>query len=338
MSQKEQEEQPAVVYRADMLSPDDLKRQQRFLPRGMDGTRPNQPPPDTSLFNHVSGTTTGMSRSGSGYVSTTRDINYARRFVSEAFGGRGYIYHIHVSGNILDVAGTLQQWYSRASEAEFSALGGIQYSQVLGWIEFREGVEQPEVRNPEYDRRFDTATTGGAQPQLAGFPNTHRAWGMDPWRAFAVCETNHISHEKRDEEQCHSAKSAVEFASEYIAAEHPISNSAGKKPKVKGTPCKYIDSLRIEAAIGDKLSAGTDDTIYAQVADMNAVLTQLFESPSAGQQVRQSVNLKKVFGKDNVPLDQITRIVVLQKTSDHEFFTDDFNLKSIYGPLYRFSP
>ncbi|KAM3462957.1 hypothetical protein MY5147_009748 [Beauveria neobassiana] len=177
---------PTVVYRGDMLTPEDLKLQGGFLPRGEDGTRPNQPPASLSLYNHVEGSPTGTGRYDTGYVSTTTSLDSARRFVSTVLGGHGYIYRIHVSANFIDVAGTLGQFYRHTDEAEVASLGRIQLSQVLGWTEVINGAEQSEVRNPQYDSRFDTASWGGSQPQLAGFPPNHRAWTLEPWRAFAM--------------------------------------------------------------------------------------------------------------------------------------------------------
>ena len=37
------------VYRADMGRPEAVKADHGFLPRGMDGSRPNQPPPNINL-------------------------------------------------------------------------------------------------------------------------------------------------------------------------------------------------------------------------------------------------------------------------------------------------
>lgn len=105
---------PTWVYRADMLPPDELRLQKCFFPRGMNGARPNQGPPDMSIWNHVQGTKTGMSNSDSAYVSTTTDLDFARRFLSTSLSGTGWIYKIHVSPNFVDVAGTLGGFYSKS--------------------------------------------------------------------------------------------------------------------------------------------------------------------------------------------------------------------------------
>ncbi|KAK2609215.1 hypothetical protein QQS21_002297 [Conoideocrella luteorostrata] len=207
--------EPTIVYRADRLSPDDLKLQRKFLPRGEDGTRPNQLAPSISLYNHVSGTVTGTSRHDSGYVSTTTSLAFARRFLQLILGGRGYIYRIHVSGNFVDAAASLRQFYIHTDEAEFAALGGIHYTQVLGWTEFRQGVERTEVCNRDYDRRFDLMRASGGQPQLAGFPPNHRAWALDPWTEFADCKQS-SSRKRHDEADCQPKKTAVAFALDFL--------------------------------------------------------------------------------------------------------------------------
>ncbi|PFH62342.1 putative enterotoxin [Ophiocordyceps unilateralis] len=202
---------PSYVYRADMLSPEHLKLQGRFFPRGMDGTRPSQTlaSPKISLFDHVRGLPSGTSRFDSGYVSTTRSIDFARRFLHTSLGSQGYIYKMHVSPNFIDTAHTLGQFYAQSEEQEVSVLGGPLYSQVLSWIEFRQGVEQPEKPNPDYDSsKFDDAVWGGVQYQLAGFPDDHVAWKIEPWRRYSDCGLS-------DVERCKPRRSSLQFAIEY---------------------------------------------------------------------------------------------------------------------------
>ncbi|PHH80114.1 putative enterotoxin [Ophiocordyceps camponoti-rufipedis] len=204
---------PSVVYRADMLSPEDLKLQGRFLPRGIDGTRARQTEtmPTISLFDHVRGLPSGTSRFDSGYVSTTTSIAFARRFLHTTLGSQGYIYKMHVSPNFIDTAQTLGQFYAQSDESEVSVLGGPLYSQVLSWIEFRQGVEQPETSNPDYDSfKFDEAVWGGVQYQLAGFPEQHVAWKLDPWRRYSDCEL--VPHLV---ESCRPRQSSLQFAIHY---------------------------------------------------------------------------------------------------------------------------
>ncbi|KAJ6438852.1 transmembrane alpha-helix domain-containing protein [Purpureocillium lavendulum] len=281
---------------------------------------------DFAILHHISGTTTGMSRAGSGYVSTTVDINYARRFLQDYLGGRGYIYIIHVSANFIDVPGTLLQFYNHVGEAEFAALGGIQYRQVRGWIEFREGVEQPEVRNPDYDPRFDTATSAGAQFQLAGFPEHHRAWGLHPWSGYAICSNNQVSFKRQDDTKCRPTKSALDFASDFMAA---VGKPSSKAPK-----CKTIDSLTVEAAIGDGLTDGTTDSVFLQLGGRKKELIFLFSDPGHGERTKTSVSLKTVFGEQKVPLARIDKVVIWQRTKPHPIASDDFTLKSTADPVF----
>ncbi|OAQ97287.1 hypothetical protein LLEC1_00043 [Akanthomyces lecanii] len=244
---------PTVVYRADMLTPEDLKRQGAFFPRGEDQTRPNQPPASLSLYNHVGGTLTGTGRHDSGYVSTTTSLNFARRFVANVLGGRGYIYRIHVSANFIDAQGTLGHFYRHTEEAEVASLGRIHFSQVLGWTEVINNAEQSEVLNPEYDSRFDTASWGGSQPQLGGFPPTHIAWTMDPWRAFASCSS--LLNKRDDKLKCSPLKSSQAFAEDFLAhipeAETQITRP-DTTPSENGRELAEVFWVRIDNIDGEK--------------------------------------------------------------------------------------
>ncbi|PHH69270.1 putative enterotoxin [Ophiocordyceps australis] len=226
-------EDPHIVYRADMLSPADLKLQGKFLPRGMDLSRPDQPPSDLSLYNHVVGSRTGTSRHDSGYVSTTKSLKFARQFLHTMLGSRGFIYKIHVSPSFIDVQSSLREFSRHPLEQEVAALGGIHYEQVLSWIEFEEGVEQPEVFNTDYETRFDEASWGGSQVQLAGFPKNHVAWSRQPWKDFTNCWP---SFNKMKREMCEPQMPANEFGLEYVVDIFLRELETGKmdKPEMRG--------------------------------------------------------------------------------------------------------
>ncbi|RDA84543.1 putative heat-labile enterotoxin [Ophiocordyceps camponoti-leonardi (nom. inval.)] len=175
---------PRTVYRADRIHPMDLELQGGFLPRGLDGSRHNRLSLDFSLYNHVLGTRTGSSKSNSAFVATSKTERAARRILSLTFNDVGFIYSIHVTSNFYDVEGTLGGYYMHTIEEEVAALGKIQFGQVLGWIEFRQGVEQPYVKNHKYDHKlFDTEEWAGAEYRIAGFPENHVAWRQEPWRS-----------------------------------------------------------------------------------------------------------------------------------------------------------
>lgn len=177
-----------IVYRATMESPQTLKAQGGFHPRGMDGTRPNQPPPNINLWDHVRGTPTGMSRHDSGYVSTTSSRSFAINFIYDYLNYNGYVYHIRPTPNFIDVNGTLGGYSPHSGEYEYAAMGTIHWEQVIGWERVGSTIER-FVRNPDYNERiYGNLSSSGVQPQLAGFPPTHPAWRYQPWINFANCE------------------------------------------------------------------------------------------------------------------------------------------------------
>ncbi|SPP31295.1 Heat-labile enterotoxin IIB, A chain [Arsenophonus endosymbiont of Aleurodicus floccissimus] len=111
------------VYRAAMGSPEDVKRAVGFYPRGMDGTRPNQPPPNINLWDHVHGADIGMARHDSGYVSSTTARGFAINWLNYHLNHNGYVYHIRATPNFIDVNRTLRNYSPHAEELETAALG-----------------------------------------------------------------------------------------------------------------------------------------------------------------------------------------------------------------------
>ena len=299
---------PTIVYRADLLPPDDLRRQRAFLPRGEDGTRPFQPPPNLSLYNHTQGAVTGTSRYDSGYVSTTTSYDFARRFVQTTLGGSGHIYTLHVTPNFIDVNSTLRQFYTHTDEAEFAALGRIHYIQTMGWVEVIGGVEQPYVSNPDYEARwFDDATAGGFQPQLAGFPPNHVAWNMQPWVLYSDCLGTMSSDAS---EQCHPMENNTDFASDYYGS-------------------AAVTGITINVKISKDNWGGTSDKIYAKLGDLDPLI-ELFDGPSAGDVVHKTVRLFETFGRSSLALKSLSKIRILQKPEPHPIASDDFKLESKY--------
>ena len=200
-----------LVYRAAMESPEDVKAMRGFLPRGMDGNRPNQPPPDISLWNHTQGSPTGTARHGSGYVSTTTSRGFAIYWVNERLNHNAYVYHIHPTPNFIDVNGTLRNYSPHPDELEYAALGRIHWNQIIGWERVRGGVVEEFVRNPDYSRGlYSTLHTLGAQPHLAGFPDGHPAWADEPWLAFAHC------HKRSSAISCSPNETAQQYGNDWF--------------------------------------------------------------------------------------------------------------------------
>lgn len=177
------------VYRAAIETPEQIKRAGGFFPRGMDGSRPNQPPPNINLWDHVHGAETGMARHDSGYVSTTTSRGFAISWVNDHLNHNGYVYHVRPTPNFIDVNGTLRNYSPHSEELETAALGIVYWSQIIGWERVRGGTVGAFIRNPDYtERLYRDLTSGGAQYQLAGFPDGHPAWALQPWLSFANCE------------------------------------------------------------------------------------------------------------------------------------------------------
>lgn len=196
------------VYRAAMESPQEVKAAGGFLPRGMDGTRPNQPPPDINLWDHTNGAATGMARYNSGYVSTTTSHGFAISWVNDHLNHNGYVYHINATPNFIDVNATLRNYSPHPEELEFAALGVIHWNQIIGWERVRGGEVGEFVRNPDYRRGlYSNLHASDAQPQLAGFPAGHPAWAVQPWLPFANCELR---------SSCYPIETAQQFGVEWF--------------------------------------------------------------------------------------------------------------------------
>lgn len=184
-----------VVYRADMTSPDDARLAGGLLSRGMDGSRPNQPAPDTSLYNHANGIGAGTSHNSSGYVGTSETLGFARQWVNDHLNHNGYVYYIASSANFISVNGVLRNYSPHQWENEYAALGMIQFNQILGWRRSTSEIG-PFIHNPAYNPTLYNRPTHPAQVngledpifRLAGFPADSPAWGERPWVNFATCE------------------------------------------------------------------------------------------------------------------------------------------------------
>ena len=173
------------VYRADTRSPEEIQRAGGFLPRGQSVLRTVAP--NISMWNHANGATNGQSLDNDGYVSTAADELVAEQFLGSMFGGTGYVYTVAAAPNFIQVAGTLGEFNPFPNEVEYAALGGFRWEQVIGWTRReRNFLQEGFVQNPDYNgRQFDSLQANQGEPRLAGFPNGHAAWLVDPWNAFA---------------------------------------------------------------------------------------------------------------------------------------------------------
>lgn len=201
---------PLGVYRAAMESPDQIKKAGGFFPRGMDGSRPNQPPPNINLWDHVNGADTGMARHDSGYVSTTASRGFAINWVNDHLNHNGYVYYIRTTPNFIDVNGTLRNYSPHSEELETAALGVIHWNQIIGWERVRGGNIGDFTHNPDYrEHLYGNLESSGAQYQLAGFPDGHPAWALQPWLAFANCGTKLAPMSS-----CYPKKTAQQYGTE----------------------------------------------------------------------------------------------------------------------------
>ncbi|KAM3438076.1 hypothetical protein NHJ13734_004349 [Beauveria thailandica] len=119
------------VFRGDSRSPEEIRDAGGFLP---DPDAASYTQPTTfSLDNHVNG------RTGStAYVSTSAEFGQAAR----NFAGPGnFVYRIHVTPNMINVNEALARSNPYPRQEEASALGGIPWTAVEGWLLLEEDPE-----------------------------------------------------------------------------------------------------------------------------------------------------------------------------------------------------
>jgi len=103
-----------------------------------------------------------------GYLGTFRNYSAATsRLPGENGQATGYVYDVAPSPNMVDVDASLG---GQRSSGEVAAMGGIDWAQVRGWQEVKNGVAGVWQRNPDYRWDvYDRTSTAGAQPQLAHY-------------------------------------------------------------------------------------------------------------------------------------------------------------------------
>ncbi|TDZ40728.1 Cholera enterotoxin subunit A [Colletotrichum trifolii] len=167
------------VFRGDDRSPEEIRAAGGFLPKGQTTFDDHQG--DRSLYNHAKGIG-AKSTDEDAYVSTSASELVTTTFVY--FEPIAYIYKIHVTPNMIDTVGTLGK-YSFDEEAEFAALGGIKFGQIVSWKHWKSKKLGKKVRNIYYNKgKYGSAVAGGVRYDLAGFPPNHPAWDEEPWKSY----------------------------------------------------------------------------------------------------------------------------------------------------------
>ncbi|MFV8761624.1 enterotoxin A family protein [Yersinia enterocolitica] len=194
-------------FRADSRPPDEIKRAGGLLPKGQNEAYERGTPVNINLYDHARGEVTGNTRYNDGYVSTTNTLNQAHIIGQNMFGGLNeyYIYVIAAAPNMFDVNGVLGRYSPHPYEHEFAALGGIPWSQVIGWYRVSFGAMQGSMtRNRNY--RNDLFRGLSVAPnedgyRLAGFPDGFQAWRELPWSEHAP-EQCGLNRKKRSTDPC----------------------------------------------------------------------------------------------------------------------------------------
>ena len=128
-------------------------------------------------------------RDSYGYISINNSLERAYIEGNRLFSRlqTSYIYVIAQAPNIFYTSNILGQFRNR--ENQFSAMGGIPISQIIGWYTVANGsISGPMTPNPSYrENQFSGLhiVDGAAGYTYAGFPLGHRAWLESPWRNFA---------------------------------------------------------------------------------------------------------------------------------------------------------
>ncbi|KHO01927.1 Heat-labile enterotoxin IIA, A chain [Metarhizium album ARSEF 1941] len=195
-------------------TPEDVQKAGGFYSRGLQRQLAGAELTDqelrdgSSLFKHAEGYTAQYTR----YVSTSADPAAALRFavaMGEEADQRGFLYKIHADGRMIDVDGSLRRHspYLALRQREHAAIGFIPFAQIEGWWEItvnldekgfdgrrflyktgkklRQGRLKDFHKNLEFDEKTFARLQGhGAAPELAGFPQGHRAWKETTWKEF----------------------------------------------------------------------------------------------------------------------------------------------------------
>ncbi|KAM4061689.1 heat-labile enterotoxin alpha chain domain-containing protein [Hirsutella rhossiliensis] len=153
----------------------------------------------SSLYEHAKGNRIANSQ----YVSTASDPALGLRF---GRGGdqngesNGYLYRIHADTKAIDVDASLGRYSPYKGQTEHAFIGGIPFDQIEGWYELK-GIKDTDVletikrgespgrvefiKSPKFnEEKYRNQKGSGAQPQIAGFPETSDAWKEKPWNQY----------------------------------------------------------------------------------------------------------------------------------------------------------
>ncbi|KAF4587881.1 putative enterotoxin [Ophiocordyceps camponoti-floridani] len=163
----------ALVHLPDSRTPEEIKRDGGFLP-----ARPPQSDEAFSLYLHATRHVEMESAYGDDciFLSTTRKFTLAAEEIKKQ--GQGWVYIIYPSPNMFDQSKSLSDHDPHPESETVVAVGGIHWSQVLGWVHVshrkRDRVIAP---NPDFDRSWLALPLTGPQPQLAGFCDGRKGCG-----------------------------------------------------------------------------------------------------------------------------------------------------------------
>jgi hypothetical protein len=214
-----------------------------------------------------------------GYLGTFRSEQTALKR-APCTPGDSYIYYVAPTPNMVDVNGTLRNRASDPKNGEFAAMGRIDYAQIRGWREVKNGVPSAYVRNPEYRWDvYDQTSTAGAQPSLSRFPINSSVWREDKFRAF-------VSDNAKGDAKVFNISPDVAHAMFYDGARQKVRDLYDRA----ATGLDYRGPLRIQA-YGEKNRSSTQ--IYLD-AKNNLYVDTMFSPYSGASGTRHDF----VFGED----------------------------------------
>ena len=237
--------QPHALYRPSAISPAQLKKSGGF-DTGDIGLR------EVNLDVHNFDVANGQLDRG-GYLATFRDLDTALGHTRRGSESQ-YIYDIAPSPNMVDVNASLGSHARSEKDREVAAMRRIDWTQIRGYREVKDGKAGPYVPNAAYRWDvYDRTSMARAQAQLANFPVGSPAWSDDTHRPFATAypfENKQVYGPKQD-----PAQSNAEFYHRALSKIHDLTDRQAQGLDYRG-PLK----LRSEAS-------GTNTRLYAYTPD-----------------------------------------------------------------------
>ncbi|RDA93517.1 putative heat-labile enterotoxin [Ophiocordyceps camponoti-saundersi (nom. inval.)] len=293
-----------IVYRADTITPAELRKRDGFWPQGMTPSPQAYPlAANVSLYRHAEESIEVNNRDSWGFIQTTSRFELALNWMNVRDLLPGYVYAIHATPNFVNVHQSLKEYDMRKEEGEYAALGSIRYDQVMAWRRIQVNPVQPTVPlvgpvevNPMYDEAmYGNETWGGAAYELAGFPDdTYEAVakGLEPWCHTGGC----------------NPKATRAAAQTYL----------GSRVRIR--------SLILHCRLSEELLAGTNDIVLMKIGHSSAIT--LFRRPDRGAVKHKHIDLKHYFGGTDVRLSNLTNIRILHRR-DYRIWADEFKVHGI---------